>query len=99
MQSAISADALLYPVAIGYRNAAGEVCEEAAYIDPSLWVSLQNILRQPRILVELTFSEPIVCGTKNRRQLARLVERSIANILSLPIPHKKTEELSDPPDE
>lgn len=99
LQSAITADALLYPVAIGYRNTTGEVCEDAAYIDSSLWISLQNILRQPGIVVELTFNEPIACGTKNRRELARLAERAIADTLSLPIPHKKTEKLSDPPAE
>ena len=97
LQSAITADALLYPVAICYRNASGEVCEQAAYIDPSLWVSLQNILRQPSIAAEVMFSEPIACGTKNRRELARLAEKAIADALSLPIPHKKTEKPSDLP--
>ena len=95
LQSAITADALLYPVAIGYRKASGGVCEEAAYIDPSLWVSLQNILSQPNIVAEVTFSQPIACGSKNRRELARLAERAIADALSLPIPHKKTEKFSD----
>lgn len=97
LQSAITADALLYPVAICYRNPSGEVCEQAAYIDPSLWVSLQNILLQPSIAAEVTFSEPIACGTKNRRELARLAEKAIADALSLPIPHKKTEKPSDLP--
>ena len=97
LQSAVTADALLYPVAIRYRNMAGNVCQEAAYIDPSLVLSLQRILSQVKIDAELTFNEPIQCGMKNRRELARLSERAIANTLSLPIPHKKVEKLFDPP--
>jgi 1-acyl-sn-glycerol-3-phosphate acyltransferase len=97
LQSAVTVDALLYPVAIGYRNIAGNICQEAAYIDPSLVLSLQKILSQTRIDVELTFNEPIQCGMKNRRELARLSERAIANTLSLPVPHKAAEKPLDPP--
>lgn len=97
LQSAVTADALLYPVAIRYRNLVGNICEEAAYIDSSLVLSLQKILSQVKIDAELTFNEPIQCGMKNRRELARLSERAIADTLSLPIPHKKTEKLFDLP--
>lgn len=97
LQSAVAVDALLYPVAISYRNSAGNICQEAAYIEPSLVLSLQKILSQTRIDVELTFNEPVQCGMKNRRELARLSEQAIANTLSLPIPHKEVEKLPDPP--
>ncbi|MCE7913544.1 MAG: 1-acyl-sn-glycerol-3-phosphate acyltransferase [Nitrosomonas sp. PRO4] len=90
LQSAITAGALLYPVAICYRTAAGSICEEAAYVDSSLIVSLQAILRQTSITADVTFIEPIQCGMKNRRELARLAEKEIANTLSLPISHKQT---------
>jgi 1-acyl-sn-glycerol-3-phosphate acyltransferase len=99
LQSAVTTDALLYPVAICYRNAAGDICQEAAYIEPSLILSLQRILSQARIDTELTFIEPIPCGMKNRRELARLSERAIADTLSLPIAHKPVEKFSDLPDE
>lgn len=99
LQSAVTADALLYPVAISYRNSAGDICQEAAYIEPSLVLSLQRILRQTRIDVNLTFIQPIQCGTKNRRELARLAEQAIADTLELPIPHKETEKPSGLPDE
>jgi 1-acyl-sn-glycerol-3-phosphate acyltransferase len=99
LQSAVTADALLYPVAICYRNAAGDICQEAAYIEPSLILSLQKILSQTRIDAELTFAEPIPCGMKNRRELARLSERAIADTLSLPIAHKAVEKFSGLPDE
>lgn len=97
LQSAITADALLYPVAIRYRNVVGNICQEVAYIDPSLVLSLQKILSQTRIDAELTFNEPIQCGMKNRRELARLSERAIADTLSLPIPHKQIGKFFDPP--
>ena len=97
LQSAINADALLYPVAIRYRNVAGNISQEAAYLELSLFFSLQKILSQVKIDAELTFAEPIPCGMKNRRELARLAERAIAERLSVPIVHKKIEKLSDPP--
>jgi 1-acyl-sn-glycerol-3-phosphate acyltransferase len=87
---------LLYPVAIRYRNVIGNVCQEAAYLESSLFFSLQKILSQVKINAELTFAEPIPCGMKNRRELARLAERAIADRLSVPIVHKKVEKLFDP---
>ena len=99
LQSAIDADALLFPVAITYRRACGEVCPEAAYTDSSLVLSLRKILSQTEITVELTFLEPVTCGMRNRRELARLSEQAIAETLSLPIPHKKTEKPYDLPAE
>ncbi len=99
LQSAIDADALLFPVAIAYHRANGEVCLEAAYTDSSLALSLRNILSQNEIVVELSFLEPIACGMRNRRELARLSEQTIAETLSLSIPHKKTEKPYDLPTE
>ena len=97
LQAAVTADAMLYPVAIGYRDSLGGICKEAAYIDPSLVLSLQKILSLASIDVELTFDSPIACGMKNRRELARLSEQAVANALSLPIVHKESEKLSDLP--
>ncbi|WP_366084452.1 1-acyl-sn-glycerol-3-phosphate acyltransferase, partial [Nitrosomonas sp.] len=97
LQSAVASDALLYPVAIGYRNVAGDICAEAAYIESSLVVSLQKILSQTSIHVELIVREPVQCGMKNRRELARFAEHAIAEALSLPIPHKKVGKFSDLP--
>ncbi len=96
LQSAVSIDAQLYPVAICYRNMDGDICQEAAYIDSSLVSSLKKILSQPRIDVELSFTDPISCHGKNRRELARLSEQAIANALSLPIPHRELGKSSGP---
>ncbi|WP_293006823.1 1-acyl-sn-glycerol-3-phosphate acyltransferase [Nitrosomonas sp.] len=94
LQSAVITDALLYPVAIRYRNNTGEICQEAAYLEPSLVLSLQQILSQIRIDAELIFNSPISCGTKNRRELARSSEQAIADALSLPIVHKEAGKFS-----
>ncbi len=98
LQSAVNADALLYPVAIRYRNVAGGICREAAYIDSSLIVSLQNILSQPRIEAALTFTPPVPSGLRNRRELARLAEHAIAEVLAVPI-HKESGKFSGLPSE
>jgi 1-acyl-sn-glycerol-3-phosphate acyltransferase len=99
LQSAVTTDALLYPVAIRYRNSTGGISQEAVYAESSLIVSLQKILSQTRIDAELTFNAPISCGTRNRRELARLSEQAIADTLSLPIVHMKAEKLSGLPGE
>ena len=85
------ADALVYPVSIGYKNGNDGVCLEAAYMDPSLALSLQQILTQTQINTDLFFGEPIPSGMKNRRELARMIETTIAQTLSLPIRHKQLE--------
>lgn len=98
LQSAVNADALLYPAAIRYCNVAGGICREAAYIDSSLIVSLQNILSQPRIEAALTFTPPVPSGLRNRRELARLAEHAIAEVLAVPI-RKESEKFSGLPSE
>ncbi len=95
LQSAINTAAHMYPVAIRYLDCAGNISREAAYLDVSLMVSLQNILRQPRIETVLVFSNAIDSAGKNRRELARLAEQAIANTLSLsPQYHTESEKPS-----
>ncbi|SIO35693.1 lysophospholipid acyltransferase family protein [Nitrosomonas cryotolerans] len=98
-QSAVADDVLLYPIAICYRNVTGEISQEAAYINPSLFSSLRQILGQTRIDTELVFIDPIVSSGKNRRELARLTEQAIANALSLPVSHKEPGKFSGLPAE
>lgn len=99
LQSAITADALLYPVAIGYRDRTGGICLPAAYIEPSLVLSLKKILSQPRIDAMLIFEQPIACSTRNRRELARMSEQAIATALAIPIAHMGAEKSSGLPGE
>jgi len=97
LQSAVAVEALLYPIAIRYYDASGEINKAAVYVSISLLGSLRQILKQPRIDVELIFSDPINSNGKNRRELARSTEKAIANALSLPIPHKVPGKFSYPP--
>ncbi|MDE2366762.1 MAG: 1-acyl-sn-glycerol-3-phosphate acyltransferase [Betaproteobacteria bacterium] len=99
LQPAVTVSAMLYPVAIRYTDAAGEISEAAPYAGISLLESVKRVLKQPWIDVELIFAEPISSGGKNRRELARGAEHAIASALSLPLPHKESEKSSGPPDE
>lgn len=94
LQSAITAEANLYPVAIRYLDHTGSISRDAAYIDVSLVVSLQRILKQPCIDAVVTFNEAIHTVGKNRRELARLAEHAVANTLSLPLYHTESEKPS-----
>jgi 1-acyl-sn-glycerol-3-phosphate acyltransferase len=99
LQPAVSVAATLYPVAIRYRDATGQISQAAPYVDITMAESLRRILEEPWIDVELIFAEPISSVEKNRRELARGAEHAIASALSLPLPHKAPEKSSDPPNE
>lgn len=99
LQSAATVGVQLYPIAIRYRNAEDKICKEAAYTDPSLLLSLRQILSQTRIDVDVMFLEPIASSGRNRRELARFSEQAIANALSLSVLHKELGKFSDHPSE
>lgn len=94
LQSAINAEALVYPVAIRYLDADGNICRDAAYTDISLVTSLRQILRQPHIEAVLNCNEPIHSAEKNRRELARLSEEAINQNLSQSAYHSESEKPS-----
>ncbi|MDR4518777.1 MAG: 1-acyl-sn-glycerol-3-phosphate acyltransferase [Nitrosomonas sp.] len=94
LQSAVNANALIYPVAIRYLDDTGNLCRDAAYTDISLITSLKKILSQTRIDAVLNSNDAIHSEGKNRRELARLSEQAIANSLSLSSYHKESEKPS-----
>ena len=94
LQSAVNTEAMLYPVAIRYLDAAGSLCSDAAYTNISLVASLRKILHQPRIEAVLNCNEPIYSAEKNRRELARLSEEAINFSLSQPAYHNESEKPS-----
>ncbi|SEQ76871.1 1-acyl-sn-glycerol-3-phosphate acyltransferase [Nitrosomonas sp. Nm51] len=94
LQSAINAQALLYPVAIRYLDTAGSICHDAAYTDISLAASLRKVLCQPRIEAVLNCNAPIYSAEKNRRELARMSEEAINRNLSQPAYHSESEKPS-----
>ncbi|MCE7916220.1 MAG: 1-acyl-sn-glycerol-3-phosphate acyltransferase [Nitrosomonas sp. PRO5] len=99
LQSAVTAETLLYPVAIRYRNRDGSRNSSVAYVSVTILQSLMQILAEPEIQVELIFREPIPGAGRNRRELARLAEKAIAQTLSLNVVRTVPETLSDLPAE
>jgi len=90
LQSAIDAQAMIYPVAIRYLDDNGQVSEAAAYTNVSLLESLRNILGQPYIEAVLVFSDAIPVEDKNRRELTRLTEEAVASNLARPAYHTES---------
>lgn len=99
LQSAINAQALLYPVAISYHDKAGAYNTRVAYVNVTILESLKLILKHPTIQAELFFLKPIHCINKNRRELARLSEQAISETLQLAVMRKIPGKSSDLPSE
>ncbi|SDY12766.1 1-acyl-sn-glycerol-3-phosphate acyltransferase [Nitrosomonas sp. Nm33] len=99
LQAAVTVQAILYPMAIRYRDMAGARTASVTYVDLTIVESLRLILKQPTIKAEVYFLDPISCNGKNRRELTRLSEHAIAETLQLPIVHKAPEKLSGLPGE
>lgn len=99
LQPAITAETLLCPVAIRYKNRDGSRNTSVIYVTATLWQSLMLILSEPEIQAELNFMTPIPSAGKNRRELARLAEQAIAQALSLSVVRMAPERLSCPPAE
>lgn len=99
LQSAVDAQAALYPVAISYRDMAGLHNTKAAYVNITILESLKLILEQPTIRVEISFLDSIRCKDKNRRELARLSEHAISEALQLSVVRKVPEKHVGPPTE
>ncbi len=98
LQPAITAQTFLCPLAIRYRRQDGTRNTSVIYVSVSILQSLMQILDEPEIEAELIFREPIPAVSRNRRELARLAEQSIAQALSLKITRTVPEKLSDLPD-
>ncbi|MGH7787478.1 MAG: lysophospholipid acyltransferase family protein [Candidatus Binatia bacterium] len=83
-QAAVRSGAWVQPVAICYRDAAGAPTDAAAYVgDMSIADSLRRLLREPRLIVELTFCPPIDSDARTRRELAAEAREHIAAALGL----------------
>ncbi|SDZ03248.1 1-acyl-sn-glycerol-3-phosphate acyltransferase [Nitrosomonas sp. Nm58] len=97
LQSAVTVQASLHPVAIDYRDITGARNTSVAYVNVTILESLRLILMQPAIKAELSFLDPINCEDKNRRELTRLAEHAISEALQLTVVRKIPERLSDLP--
>lgn len=91
LQSAVTAKALLCPVAIRYSNCDDSRNASVAYVNVTILQSLMQILAEPKIRAELIFCESVPSADRNRRELARLAEKAIARTLSLNVVHTAAE--------
>ncbi|MCE5182322.1 MAG: 1-acyl-sn-glycerol-3-phosphate acyltransferase [Betaproteobacteria bacterium] len=98
LQPAIDSGALLWPVAIRYKNRDGSPNAAAAYIDDMSFAdSLFRVLREPALMAEITYLEPLPVQNRSRRELAALAETAIASWLNLAAPCRKSGIPADPP--
>ncbi len=98
LQSAINAEAIVWPVAIRYPNPDDSINTAIAYAgDTTLLQSMRAVLRQREIRVELHFAPPIPAGDQERRHLSHQARHAISSLLHLP-QHKAPEILDGPPD-
>lgn len=98
LQSAITSEARLWPVAIRYVHRDGTVNLSPAYVDDmSFGASLLRILNEPDLAAEITYLEPLPVQGRSRRELAVLAEKAIANALNLTEPGRKSGKPADPP--
>ncbi|HEX4985855.1 MAG TPA: lysophospholipid acyltransferase family protein [Burkholderiales bacterium] len=99
LQPAVDEDALVYPAALRYLDAAGNVCRQASYVgDASLLESMRMIFRQRTIVAELRFLPAIDAVGRTRRELAAAAQAVIAEALNLRVSDRKPEIAADPRD-
>lgn len=78
LQPALSAGALVQPVALQFLRANGGLCTEAAYDgDKSLWDTLLDIVAQPAVHAQVHFLKPMRYEATHRRALADAARRVI----------------------
>lgn len=98
LQSAITSEARLWPVAIRYVHRDGTANLAPAYVDKmSFGASLFRILDEPELEAEITYLEPLPTQGRSRRELAALAEQAIASALNLTAPGRKSGKPADPP--
>ena len=89
-QSAIDADALIWPVGISYRRADGSRDVDIAFVgSQSLVCSILQVLTQPATEARLSFGRPVRSSECDRRALAircrQAIEQSLTTPLACPI--------------
>jgi 1-acyl-sn-glycerol-3-phosphate acyltransferase len=86
LQSAVEAQAPVWPVALRYVRDDGSANTAVAYAgDTTMKQSLWSILGQHEIFAHLTFAQPIQPEGRNRRQLAQAAEEVISSLARLPV--------------
>lgn len=90
IQPSIDAEARLCPIALRYRDAAGELSGAAAFTgDTTLVQSIWNILRCHHLDTLVVFTPALLAANKNRRELARAAQQAIAQELKNIVPQER----------
>ncbi len=83
-QSAVLTGVPIRPVALRYRDQHGAPSTAAAFVgEMSILDSLRQMLREPRLRVDVIFCAPIDPVGRTRRELAALARAAIADALDL----------------
>ena len=83
-ETAVANRAVVHPAAIRYEDADGALCRDASYAgDRTFMESLALIIRQRSILARVAFAAAIDTEGATRRDVARIAETRIANLLGL----------------
>jgi 1-acyl-sn-glycerol-3-phosphate acyltransferase len=86
-EPAVANGATLAPVALRYRLNNGEPSPAIAFVgEISFLESVALIIRQRKMIAEVTFAPPIPAAGLLRRDLAQRAESAIAAILDVPLP-------------
>ncbi|MCW5605599.1 MAG: 1-acyl-sn-glycerol-3-phosphate acyltransferase [Burkholderiales bacterium] len=85
LQSALTAQAAICPVAIRYSRSDGMPCIEAAYDgDRSIWDTLRLLAARRVIHAHLHFLPPLAAGSRHRREVADAARVAIDRVLFPP---------------
>jgi len=96
--AAVANRAVVHPAAIRYEDAEGGLCREASYAgDRTFMESLALIIRQRSILARVAFAAAIETDGGSRREVAKLAEARVANLLGLESPGRPPGRASDRP--
>lgn len=90
-ESAIAAEALVWPVAITYKRPDGSLDSDIAFVgSQSLVSSIVNVLARPATQAQLSFTSPVESSAGDRRALTawcqQAIEQSLAGHPSLTVP-------------
>src|SRR5258708_4570055 len=97
LQPAVDERALVYPVALRYREESDNVNVNASYVgETTLMESMRMIFAESAIRAELIFLPAIDATGKTRRELAAQTQTAIAAALNLPVSGKSPGISADP---
>ena len=78
LQAALDAEAEIVPFCVRYLDTRGNYSEVPAFIgEQTFWQSIRRVLREKRLVCELTFFPPLDVAGRNRRELALAAEQQV----------------------